>query len=48
VLVPVGDPTADTPSLLRALLAEGLDVYEARPVEATLETLFLDIVKGVA
>jgi ABC-2 type transport system ATP-binding protein len=46
VLVPVSDPAADTPPLLRALLTEGLDVYEARPVEATLETLFLDIVKG--
>jgi ABC-2 type transport system ATP-binding protein len=46
VLVPVGDPAADTPPLLRALLAEGLDVYEARPVEATLETLFLDVVRG--
>jgi ABC-2 type transport system ATP-binding protein len=45
VLVPVGDPAADTPPLLRALLAEGLDVYEARPVEATLETLFLDVVR---
>jgi ABC-2 type transport system ATP-binding protein len=46
VLVPVGDPAADTPPLLRALLTEGLDVYEARPIEATLETLFLDVVKG--
>jgi ABC-2 type transport system ATP-binding protein len=46
VLVPVGDPAADTPPVLRALLAEGLDIYEARPVEATLETLFLDVVKA--
>jgi len=45
VLVPLGDPAADTPSILRALLVEGLDVYEARPIEATLETLFLDVVR---
>ena len=45
VLVPLGDATADTPSILRALVAEGLDIYEARPIEATLETLFLDVVR---
>lgn len=48
VLVPLEDLARDTPPLLRALLAEGIDVYEARPVEATLESLFLDLVRGAA
>jgi ABC-2 type transport system ATP-binding protein len=45
VLVDVADPEADAPDLLRALLAEGIDVYECRPTRATLQTLFLDIVR---
>jgi ABC-2 type transport system ATP-binding protein len=48
VLVPIADPAGDAPAVLRALLAEGVDVYEARPVEATLETLFLDVVRSGA
>jgi ABC-2 type transport system ATP-binding protein len=45
LLVDIADPERDAPDLLRALLAEGLDVYECRPTRATLQTLFLDIVR---
>lgn len=37
-------PTHALPDLLRALLAEGLDVYRCAPLEATLEDIFLDAV----
>jgi ABC-2 type transport system ATP-binding protein len=46
VLVSVDDPHADTPALLRSLLMEGFDVYECRPIQPTLEMLFLDVVRG--
>ena len=46
VLLPVRDPEAQAPDLLRALLGAGLDVYECYPVQATLETLFLDLVRS--
>jgi ABC-2 type transport system ATP-binding protein len=45
VLVPVREPQAEAPALLRALLAEGLDVYHCQPAQATLEQLFLDVVR---
>ncbi len=48
VLVAIPDPRADAPDLLRGLLADGLDVYECQPVQATLESLFLDVVRGEA
>ena len=38
------DARSDAPALLRALLTEGIDVYECRPVSATLEELFLEAV----
>jgi ABC-2 type transport system ATP-binding protein len=38
------DARSDAPALLRTLLAEGIDVYECRPLSATLEELFLDAV----
>ena len=44
VLVPV-DARSDAPALLRALLADGIDVYECTPLSATLEELFLEAVK---
>lgn len=46
VNVSLDDPQASAPDLLRALLAEGLDVYESRIVQATLEELFLDAVRS--
>jgi hypothetical protein len=46
VMVAVEDPTTQAPGLLRALLAEGLDVYACEPVQTTLEALFLDVVRG--
>lgn len=46
VLVPMADPMLEAPGLLRGLLADGLDLYEARPVEPTLESLFLDLVRA--
>lgn len=38
------DARSEAPALLRALLNEGLDVYECRPLAATLEELFLEAV----
>lgn len=38
------DAQADAPALLRALLSDGIDVYECRPLPATLEELFLEAV----
>jgi len=35
---------SEAPALLRALLTEGIDVYECRPLSATLEELFLEAV----
>lgn len=46
VLVPLGDFEHETPPLLRSLLADGLDVYDCHPVQVTLESLFLDVVRG--
>lgn len=37
-------PAARTPDLLRALLADGLDVYGCTPIEPRLEDIFLDVV----
>src|SRR5262249_19705138 len=48
VLVALENPHAETPALLRALLVEGFDVYECRPIQPTLEMLFLDAVRGAA
>ena len=45
VLLVSDDPRAEAPALLRGLLAEGLDVYECTPVEATLEAMFLEAVQ---
>lgn len=39
------DARSDAPALLRALLAEGIDVFECRPLSASLEELFLEAVK---
>ncbi len=38
------DAKAGAPALLRALLADAVDVYECRPIQPTLEELFLDAV----
>ncbi|MDP9280638.1 MAG: ABC transporter ATP-binding protein [Chloroflexota bacterium] len=38
------DARRDAPGLLRALLSEGIEVYECRPLSATLEELFLEAV----
>jgi ABC-2 type transport system ATP-binding protein len=42
----VPDPRTSVPPLLRALLGAGLDVYESRIVEPTLEDLFLEVVRA--
>jgi ABC-2 type transport system ATP-binding protein len=39
------DPQRDAPELLRALIAEGIAVYECTPLHATLEDLFLEAVR---
>ncbi|MEP7105026.1 MAG: ABC transporter ATP-binding protein, partial [Chloroflexota bacterium] len=46
VLVTATDVRAQAPALLRGLLAAGLDVYECTPLEASLETLFLEAIEG--
>ena len=46
VVLAAEDARADAPALLRALLAEGLDVYECTPLEASLEMMFLEAVEG--
>jgi len=38
------DAQKDAPGLLRSLLGEGIEVYECRPLSATLEELFLEAV----
>ena len=38
------DARSEAPALLRALLRDGFDVYECRPLPATLEELFLEAV----
>ena len=38
------DAQSEGPTLLRALLSDGIDVYECRPLAATLEELFLEAV----
>ena len=38
------DAQSEGPALLRALLNDGIDVYECRPLAATLEELFLEAV----
>jgi ABC-2 type transport system ATP-binding protein len=45
VLVAAAEPEALAPALLRDLLAAGLDIFECRPVHATLEDLFLEAVR---
>jgi ABC-2 type transport system ATP-binding protein len=42
----VAVPRQMVPGLLRSLLADGIDVYESRIVEATLEDLFLEVVRA--
>ena len=46
VRVPVEEAERDAPVLLRRLLDAGLDVYECRPVQASLEDVFLAAVRG--
>jgi len=43
-VIGVIDAQSEAPTLLRALLSEGIDVYECRPLPATLEELFLEAV----
>jgi ABC-2 type transport system ATP-binding protein len=45
VSLPLPDAEAAAPDLLRALLADGLDVYGCRVVRPSLEELFLDILR---
>ena len=39
------DAPRDMPDLLRALLADGVDVFASTPLEVTLEELFLEAVR---
>ena len=41
----VAEPRGVAPDLLRGLLADGLDVFACEPVQASLEDLFLDLVR---
>ena len=40
------DAREDGPALLRALLAQGIDIYECVPITASLEDIFLEAVKA--
>jgi ABC-2 type transport system ATP-binding protein len=46
VLIAMRDPAVEAPPLLRALLGAGLDVYACEPLQAGLEDVFLDLVRG--
>jgi ABC-2 type transport system ATP-binding protein len=46
VLITIDNPTHAAPDLLRGLLADGLDIFACQPVQVTLETLFLELVRG--
>jgi len=48
VLLTIDEPRQLAPALLRRLLADGLDVYACEPVEASLEDLFLNLVRDEA
>jgi len=48
VEVPLANPQDALPDLLRHLLAQGLDVYEAHTVEPSLEDIFVAVVKDGA
>ena len=45
VFIAAERPQCIAPDLLRGLLAQGLDVYVCEPIEASLEDLFLDLVR---
>jgi ABC-2 type transport system ATP-binding protein len=45
VVVTLAHHEADAPDLLRALLAEGLDVFESHQLAPSLEDLFLDVLE---
>jgi ABC-2 type transport system ATP-binding protein len=44
VVLAAEDARSQAPALLRGLLADGLDIYECTPLEASLETMFLEAV----
>jgi ABC-2 type transport system ATP-binding protein len=46
VLVALDHAPAHVPDLLRGLLADGVDVFACQPLQPTLESLFLDVVRG--
>jgi ABC-2 type transport system ATP-binding protein len=46
VEVNLAQPQVALPDLLRRLLAEGLDIYEARTIEPSLEDIFVTIVQN--
>jgi ABC-2 type transport system ATP-binding protein len=46
VRLALADPRTQVPPLLRELLAAGMDVYESRVLQPSLEDLFLEIVGG--
>jgi ABC-2 type transport system ATP-binding protein len=45
VLLEIPDPEREAPRVLRRLLADGLDVYECTPAQASLEEVFLEAVR---
>jgi hypothetical protein len=48
VEVRLAEPEKVLPDLLRWLLEQGLDIYEARPLEPSLEDMFLAVVRDGA
>ena len=46
ILVTINDPTANNSTLMQSLLSDGIKIVEFAEEEATLEDLYLEVVKG--
>ena len=46
ILVTIEDPTENNSSLMQSLLSQGIKIVEFAEEEATLEDLYLEVVKG--
>jgi ABC-type multidrug transport system ATPase subunit len=46
VLIALHDAEAEAPPLLRDLLNAGVDVFACEPLQAALEDVFIDLVRG--
>ena len=46
IIVTIEDPTENNSSLMQSLLSQGIKIVEFAEEEATLEDLYLEVVKG--